>query len=89
MSNSSVRSGDTSSERNSTISTSSSEVVVAYRKLDESPSMTSLSSNGTSHSMDGGGSGGALLRKPEDSSEMKEMNLAKYGIIEEGGSYII
>ena len=89
VSNSSVRSGDTSSERNSTISTSSSEVVVAYRKLDESPSMTSLSSNGTSHSMDGGGSGGALLRKPEDSSEMKEMNLAKYGIIEEGGSYII
>ena len=89
VSNSSLRSGDTSSERNSTISTSSSEVIVAYRKLDESPSMTSLSSNGTSYSMDGGGSGGALLRKPEDGNETKEMNLAKYGIIEEGGSYVI
>ena len=92
VSNSSIRSGDTSSERNSTISTSSSEVIVAYRKLDESPSMTSLSSNGTSHSMDGGGSGGPLLRKPDESNygnETKEMNLAKYGIIEEGGSYVI
>ena len=91
VSNSSTRSGDTSSERNSTISTSSSEVIVAYRRLDESPSMTSLSSNGTSHSMDGGGSG-ALLRKQEDSNysnETKESNLAKYGIIEEGGSYVI
>lgn len=92
VSNSSIRSGDPSSERNSTISTSSSEVIVAYRKLDESPSMTSLSSNGTSYSMDGGGSGGPLLRKQDESNygnEAKEMNLAKYGIIEEGGSYII
>ena len=92
VSNSSIRSGDTSSERNSTISTSSSEVIVAYRKLDESPSMTSLSSNGTSHSMDGGGSGGPLLRKPDESSygnKTNETNLANYGIIEEGGSYVI
>jgi hypothetical protein len=92
VSNSSIRSGEPSSERNSTISTSSSEVIVAYRKLDESPSLTSLSSNGTSHSMDGGGSGGPLLRKPDESNygnEAKETNLAKYGIIEEGGSYII
>ena len=92
VSNSSMRSGETSSERNSTISTSSSEVIVAYRKLDESPSMTSLSSNGTSHSMDGSGSGGPLLRKPDEGiygNETKEMNLAKYGIIEEGGSYVI
>ena len=82
-----------SSERNSTVSTSSSEVVVAYRRLDESPSMTSLSSNGTSHSMEvggGGGSGsGVLLRKSEDGGENKETNLTKYGIIEEGGSYVI
>ena len=89
VSNSSIRSTDTSSERNSTISTSSSEVIVAYRKLDESPSMTSLSSNGTSHSMDGGGSGGPLLRKPDENNYGNETNLAKYGIIEEGGSYVI
>ncbi len=92
VSGSSIRSGDPSSERNSTISTSSSEVIVAYRKLDESPSLTSLSSNGTSYSMDGSGSGGPLLRKPDESNygnEAKEMNLAKYGIIEEGGSYVI
>ena len=87
VSNSSVRSGEISSERNSTISTSSSsEVVVTYRKLDESPSMTSLSSNGTSYSLEGGGNSGVYLRKPEDPIET---NLAKYGIIEEGGSYVI
>ena len=89
VSNSSIRSGDPSSERNSTISTSSSEVIVAYRKLDESPSMTSLSSNGTSYSMDGSGSGGPLLRKPDENNYGNEANLAKYGIIEEGGSYVI
>ena len=88
ISSSSLRSGgEISSERNSTISTSSSsEVVVTYRKLDESPSLTSLSSNGTTYSLDGGGSSGVLLRKPDDTIET---NLAKYGIIEEGGSYVI
>ena len=96
VSSSSTRSGgaDTPSERNSTISTSSSEVIVSYRNLDESSSTTSLSSNGTSsHSMDGGvGGNGMFLRKPEDGgygNDTKETNLAKYGIIEEGGSYVI
>ena len=84
--NSSIRSGEISSERNSTISTSSSDVVVTYRQLDESPSLTSLSSNGTAYSIDGGGSSGMVIRKAEDPLET---NLAKYGIIEEGGSYVI
>ena len=84
------------SERNSTISTSSShsEVVVAYRRIEGSSSMTSLSSNSTGvtgHS-DGGSSNSVLeLRKQQTSPEKDGGNLAKYGIIEDvdGGSYVI
>ena len=73
---------ETPSERNSTISTSSSEVVVAYstRRADES--FSSLSSNGTVHSNESE----VVMRK-----HTEDDNLSKYGIIEDtnSGSYVI
>lgn len=85
---------EVSSERNSTISTSSShsEVVVAYRRIEESSSLTSLSSNSTGMNLQSdSGSSLVELRKQPTSPEKEGGNLAKYGIIEDvdGGSYVI
>ena len=75
---------ETPSERNSTISTSSShsEVVVAYSTRRAEDSYSSLSSNGTVHSNESG----VVMRK-----HTEDDNLSKYGIIEDtnSGSYVI
>lgn len=69
---------ETSSERNSISSTTSTEVVVKYSTREE-PSHGAVQSSGT-------GTGNVLLRKHVDDD-----SLAKFGIIEdtEGGSFVI